>query len=61
MHENLKGTHEATAISPIKTKLKGNARNLISNEQTIAAIIIQLSSAVKGESVDSPESYYYYW
>jgi len=50
--DTLKGTHETTAISLIKTKLKGHARNLISNEQTIAAIIIQLSSAVKGESVE---------
>jgi len=50
--DTLKGTHELTAISLIKTKLKGHARNLISNEQTIAAIIAQLSNAVKGESVE---------
>jgi len=50
--DTLKGTHEPTAISLIKTKLKGHARNLISNEQTIAAIITQLSTAVKGESVE---------
>jgi len=48
--DTLKCTHETTAISPIKTKLKGHARNLISNEQTIAALITQLSNAVKGES-----------
>ena len=50
--DTLKGTHEQTAISLIKTKLKGNARNFISNEQTIAAIITTLSSVVKGESVE---------
>jgi len=50
--DSLKSTHETTAISLIKTKLKGHVRNLISNEQTIAAIITQLSSAVKGESVE---------
>ena len=31
--DTLKGTHEQTAISLIKTKLKGNARNFISNER----------------------------
>jgi len=50
--DSLKSTHETTAIRLIKTKLKGHVRNLISNEQTIAAIITQLSSAVKGESVE---------
>jgi len=50
--DTIKGEHESLAVSVIKTKLKGHARNLISNEQTIAAIITQLSSAVKGESVE---------
>lgn len=50
--DTIKGEHEATAIQLIKTKLKGHARNLISNEQTIAQIIAKLSSTVKGESVE---------
>ncbi|XP_043659797.1 GATOR complex protein WDR24-like [Drosophila teissieri] len=50
--DSLKGAHETTAVSLIKTKLKGHARNLISNEQTINEIIAQLSTAVKGESVE---------
>ncbi|XP_039228381.1 putative uncharacterized protein DDB_G0284213 isoform X2 [Drosophila yakuba] len=50
--DSLKGAHETTAVSLIKTKLKGLARNLISNEQTINEIIAQLSTAVKGESVE---------
>jgi len=52
---SLKSTHETTAISLTQTKLKGHVRNLISNEQTIAAIITQLSSSVKGESVISAQ------
>jgi len=50
--DSLKGEHEATAISLIKTKLKGHARNLISDEKTIAEIIAKLSRTVKGESVE---------
>lgn len=48
----LKGTHEAVAITLIKTKLKGNARNLINNESTIQQVIAKLTSSVKGESVE---------
>lgn len=48
----LKGTHEAVAITLIKTKLKGNARNLIENESTIQEVVGKLSRSVKGESVE---------
>lgn len=47
----IKGIHESSAISLIKTKLKGNARNLISEESTIEEIITKLKVTVKGESV----------
>lgn len=50
--DTLKDTHEAVAINLIKTKLKGNARNLVENESTIQQIIGKLSSSVKGESVE---------
>lgn len=39
-------------INLIKTKVKGRARNLISNEQRISAIVTHLSKAVEGESVE---------
>lgn len=48
----IKGSHEAVAISLIKTKLKGNARNLINNENTITEIVTKLQKTVKGESVE---------
>ena len=47
---SLKGTHETTAFSLIKTKLKGHVRNLINTEQTIVSIIDKLKSGIKGES-----------
>lgn len=47
----LKETHEATAVIFIKTRLKGTARNLISTETTIQAIIARLRSTVKAEDV----------
>ncbi|XP_017474117.1 PREDICTED: LOW QUALITY PROTEIN: uncharacterized protein LOC108364783 [Rhagoletis zephyria] len=50
--ETLKGDHETVAINLIKTKLKGNARNLIENEATIQDVIRKLTSSVKGESVE---------
>lgn len=50
--DTLKGSYEAQAIILIKTKLKGCARNLISNEATITAIIDTLTTKIKGESVD---------
>ncbi|KAI8117967.1 hypothetical protein CVS40_10305 [Lucilia cuprina] len=53
---NLVGTirenHEAVAIQLVKTKLRGTARNLISDETTLSEIIAKLSNTVKGESVD---------
>jgi len=49
---SIKETHESTAVQLIKTKLKGNARNLISNENSIAQIISTLSNTVRGESVE---------
>lgn len=48
----IQGTHESTAVSLIKTKLKGTARNLISSENTINEIIQKLKTSVKGESVE---------
>lgn len=42
--------HELTLIHLIKTKLVGSARNLITNENTVNAIIETLKSKVKGES-----------
>lgn len=50
--ETLKGSHETVAINLIKTKLKGNARNLIENEATIQDVIGKLKNSVKGESVE---------
>lgn len=50
--EALKGAHEAVAVTLIKTKLKGNARNLITNECTLISIIEKLKSTVKGESTE---------
>lgn len=37
--DSLKGSHEEIAVSLIKTKLKGYARSLISNERSVPAII----------------------
>lgn len=50
--DSIKGNHEALAINLIKTKLKGNARNLINNENTITEILNKLKTSVKGESVE---------
>lgn len=50
--DTLKGSHEAVAISLIKTKLKGTARNSINDEASIQQIITKLSGSVKGESVE---------
>lgn len=50
--DSLKGTHETVAVSLIKTKLKGHARNLVNEETTINQIINTLNKSVKGESVD---------
>jgi len=50
--ELIKETHEAVAVNLVKSKLKGTARNLITNETTLAAVRLKLKSAVKGESVE---------
>lgn len=50
--DTIKGPHESSAVALIKTKIKGNARNLISNESTIIEIINRLQTTVKGESVE---------
>lgn len=50
--DSLKSSHEAIAVSLIKTKLKGNARNLIGTETTIEQIMAKLRAKVKGESVE---------
>jgi len=49
---SLKESHEALAVNLIKIKLKGHARNLIDNENSISEIIEKLKNKVKGESVD---------
>ena len=48
--DRIKEAHEGIAIEVIKTKLKGHARDLISNENTIQAIKSKLENSVKGES-----------
>jgi len=48
----LKESHEALVVSLIKTKLKGHARNLIDNENSISEIIDNLKNKVKEVSVD---------
>lgn len=48
--EKIKDTHEEIAIGVIKTKLKGQARNLITNEDSIVAIRSKLESNIQGES-----------
>lgn len=50
--DTLKGSQEAVALSLIKTKLKGTARNSINDEASIQQIITKLSGSVKGESVE---------
>ena len=44
------GTNEKSAVSLIKTKLKGIARNFITNESTVNDIIKNLQENIKGES-----------
>lgn len=50
--DSIKESHEAVAINLVKTKLKGAARNLISNETTLLTVITKLKSSIKGETVD---------
>lgn len=51
--ESINDNNNAVAISLVKTKLKGAARNLITgNETTLSEMSAQLKLAVKGESVD---------
>lgn len=50
--DSIKDTHEAVAVNVIKTKLKGSARILISDENTIQSIIAKLKTTVRGETVD---------
>lgn len=50
--DSVKDVHELVAVNLIKTKLKGTARNLISNETTIEEVITTLSGTVKGDSVE---------
>lgn len=52
MESQIENTHLATAISVIKTKLTGTSRSLITNENTIDAIITRLRSTIHGESTD---------
>lgn len=52
--DSIKETHEAVAVNVIRTKLKGSARILISDENTIQSIILvaKLKTTVRGETVD---------
>jgi len=50
--DRIKETHEMVAIEVIKTKLRGQARNLITNETTIQAVCAKLKSSIQGESSD---------
>lgn len=45
----IKSTHEEVAVSLIKSKLTGTARNLITTENTIVEIVARLKSSVKSE------------
>lgn len=49
LNENV-GTYMATAVTIIKTKLIGTARNYITNETTIQAIVDVLKANIKPES-----------
>jgi len=49
---SLKESHEALTVNLSKTKLKGHARNLKDNENSISEIIEKLKNKGKGESVD---------
>lgn len=49
---SIKESHGIVAVSLVKTKLKGAARNLISNETSLEQIIATLANSVKGESVE---------
>jgi len=44
--ESIKREHEQLAVSIIKTKLKGVAKNLIANETTVTEVIFILKSNV---------------
>lgn len=48
--DSIKDTHELLAVSLIKSKLTGYARNLINTESTISSIRSTLVANVKGES-----------
>lgn len=50
--DSIKESHDTVAVSLVKTKLKGTARNLISNEISLSQIINTLKRTVKGESVE---------
>lgn len=50
--DSIQETHEQVAVELVKTKLKGTARNLISNESSLQQIIAKLKTSVKGESVE---------
>lgn len=50
--DSIKEGHETVAINLVRTKLKGNARNLVTNESTLISIIERLRSTVKGESTE---------
>lgn len=49
VHVNV-GTHSATAVELVKSRLRGTARNYITNETDIPAIIITLRNNIKSES-----------
>lgn len=49
--DSIKETHNDVAVNLVKTKLKGNARNLINSESTLIEIVAKLKTSVKGDSV----------
>lgn len=49
----IKSTHDEVAVSLIKSKLTGTARNLITTENTIAEIVAKLKSSIKSEDTQA--------
>lgn len=46
------GEHIASAVEMVKTKLKGTARNFITNEASLVAIGDKLVASIKPESTN---------
>ena len=50
--DTLKATHEGTVVEVIKTRLMGNARTLITTENSIKEIANTLKKSTKGETTE---------